>query len=71
MQSLQNTVNNLIKTSNLPSDIDNDSKLSREDLKKVLSMITDNTLKEEEKSEIIDKVRQETLKFVNEKYNEI
>ena len=67
MQSLQKIrYNHLINTSNLLSDIDNDSKLSRDDLKIVLSMITDNTLQEEEKSEIIDKVKQEDPKFVYE-----
>ena len=39
-----------------PTDIDNDSRLSRNDLTTVLSMVTDGTLKEAEISEIIDKV---------------
>jgi len=41
-------------------DIDGDSKLNRDDLKVVLSMITDSTLEEDEKSKIIDKVFQES-----------
>jgi len=41
-------------------DIDGDSKLNRDDLKVVLTMITDSTLEEDEKSKIIDKVFQES-----------
>lgn len=45
-----------INSVNFAADIDFDTKLSRNDLSTVLSMITDDTLRQEEKEEIVDKV---------------
>ena len=49
-----------MNTSHLFSaDMDNDSKLGRNDLLTVLDRITDSSLENSERNEIIDKVRQQ------------